>query len=197
MSDPNPSVPPEPVDPADQTLESPGAPEDFADLGKILAIIPTYNESGNIERITARVRAAVPSSTSWSPMTTALMAPERRRLARRRGRSHSRPASTRQGRPGAAYLAGFTWGIENGFDVLTSKWMQTEATRLNNCRCCSMPFETPTWYLVHDGSRVDQSRTGRRVARSCRVAATGTRERRLCCRSWTQQVGIGHTELTR
>ena len=77
MSDPNPSVPPEPVDPADQTLESPGAPEDFADLGKILAIIPTYNESGNIERITARVRAAVPSAHIWSPMTTALMAPER------------------------------------------------------------------------------------------------------------------------
>ena len=48
--------------PLTRRFESPGAPEDFADLGKILAIIPTYNESGNIERITARVRAAVPSA---------------------------------------------------------------------------------------------------------------------------------------
>ena len=31
----------------------------FADLGPILVIIPTYNERENVERITARVRAAV------------------------------------------------------------------------------------------------------------------------------------------
>ena len=34
----------------------------FADLGPILVIIPTYNERENVERITARVRAAVPEA---------------------------------------------------------------------------------------------------------------------------------------
>ena len=36
--------------------------EQFADLGRILVIIPTYNEKENVERITARVRAAVPEA---------------------------------------------------------------------------------------------------------------------------------------
>ena len=119
MSDPNPSVPPEPVDPADQTLESPGAPEDFADLGKILAIIPTYNESGNIERITARVRAAVPSAhilvaDDNSPDGTGKIADS---LADEDDHIHVLHRLGKEGL-GAAYLAGFTWGIENGFDVL-------------------------------------------------------------------------------
>ena len=34
----------------------------FADLGRILVIIPTYNERENVERITARVRAAIPEA---------------------------------------------------------------------------------------------------------------------------------------
>ncbi|MFJ9523087.1 glycosyltransferase, partial [Kitasatospora sp. NPDC101801] len=34
----------------------------FADLGEVLVIIPTYNEAENVERITARVRAAVPEA---------------------------------------------------------------------------------------------------------------------------------------
>ena len=119
MSDPNPSVPPEPVDPADQTLESPGAPEDFADLGKILAIIPTYNESGNIERITARVRAAVQSAhilvaDDNSPDGTGKIADS---LADEDDHIHVLHRLGKEGL-GAAYLAGFTWGIENGFDVL-------------------------------------------------------------------------------
>ena len=39
-----------------------GVTEQFADLGRILVIIPTYNEMENVERITARVRAAVPEA---------------------------------------------------------------------------------------------------------------------------------------
>ena len=35
-----------------------------ADLGRVLVIIPTYNERDNIERITARVRKAVPAPPS-------------------------------------------------------------------------------------------------------------------------------------
>ena len=34
----------------------------FADLGKVLVIIPTYNESENVEPIVSRVRTAVPAA---------------------------------------------------------------------------------------------------------------------------------------
>ena len=34
----------------------------FADLGRIVVIIPTYNERQNLPLITARVRAAVPEA---------------------------------------------------------------------------------------------------------------------------------------
>ncbi|HQZ84215.1 MAG TPA: glycosyltransferase, partial [Actinomycetota bacterium] len=36
--------------------------EDFADLGRILVIIPTYNEKENVPRIVPRLRAAVPEA---------------------------------------------------------------------------------------------------------------------------------------
>ena len=34
----------------------------YADLGRIVVIVPTYNERENLERITARLRAAVPEA---------------------------------------------------------------------------------------------------------------------------------------
>ncbi len=116
MSDPNPEVPHEPLD---QAVSSTEQPEDFADLGRILAIIPTYNESGNIERITARVRAAVPSAhilvaDDNSPDGTGKIADS---LADADDHIHVLHRLGKEGL-GAAYLAGFTWGIDNGFDVL-------------------------------------------------------------------------------
>ncbi len=116
MSDPNPEVPQEPLD---QSVSINERTEDFADLGKILAIIPTYNESGNIERITARVRAAVPSAyiliaDDNSPDGTGKIADS---LADADDHIHVLHRLGKEGL-GAAYLAGFTWGIEHGFDVL-------------------------------------------------------------------------------
>jgi dolichol-phosphate mannosyltransferase len=93
--------------------------ETFGDLGKILVIIPTYNEIENVARITARVRAAVPEvhilvADDNSPDGTG---DEADRLA---AEDPNLQVLHRKGKEGlgAAYLAGFRWGIDHGYDVL-------------------------------------------------------------------------------
>ncbi len=116
MTDSNVPIPPEPTDAA-----LPSVPDNavFGDLGKILTIIPTYNEAGNVKLITARVRAAVPEAhilvaDDNSPDGTGKIADS---LADADDHIHVLHRLGKDGL-GAAYLAGFTWGIENGFDVL-------------------------------------------------------------------------------
>jgi dolichol-phosphate mannosyltransferase len=93
--------------------------ETFGDLGRILVIIPTYNEVENIPLITARVRAAVPeahilvaddnSPDGTGPVADGIAAKDPNvQVLHRKGKEGL----------GAAYLAGFRWGIEHGFDVL-------------------------------------------------------------------------------
>ncbi len=93
--------------------------ETFSDLGRILVIIPTYNEKENLERITARVRASVPEAhvlvaDDNSPDGTGEIAD---RLAESDDHVH---VMHRLGKEGlaAAYMAGFAWGLEEGYDVL-------------------------------------------------------------------------------
>ncbi len=93
--------------------------ESFADLGKILVIVPTYNESGNIRLITARIRKAIPEvyilvADDNSPDGTGDIADE---LA---ASDDHISVMHRQGKEGlgAAYLAGFEWGLDNGFGVM-------------------------------------------------------------------------------
>jgi dolichol-phosphate mannosyltransferase len=93
--------------------------EQFADLGRILVIIPTYNERENLERIVARVRAAVPEAhilvaDDNSPDGTGAIADV---LAESDEHVH---VLHRLGKEGlaAAYMAGFAWGLERGYGVL-------------------------------------------------------------------------------
>lgn len=91
----------------------------FADLGRILVIVPTYNERENVERITARIRAALPEvhilvADDNSPDGTGAIAD---RLAAADAQIHVLHRLGKEGL-GAAYLAGFHWGLENDFDVL-------------------------------------------------------------------------------
>ncbi|WP_069816586.1 polyprenol monophosphomannose synthase [Streptomyces sp. TP-A0874] len=106
--------------------EGVGAGEDAADrgrrygpLGRILVIIPTFNEAENVKATVGRVRAAVPEAhvliaDDNSPDGTGKLADElaaedeRVRVLHRKGKEGL----------GAAYLAGFRWGIEHGYDVL-------------------------------------------------------------------------------
>lgn len=97
------------------------SPDDGAavSLDRVLVIIPTYNEAANIGPITARLRAAVPAADLLivddnSPDGTGELADE---LAVDDEQIHVLHRQVKDGL-GGAYLAGFGWGLERGYDVL-------------------------------------------------------------------------------
>src|SRR5690348_16129531 len=92
--------------------------DSFADLGRVLVIIPTYNEADNVKVITKRLRAAVPEAhvliaDDNSPDGTGKIADE---LAEADDHVRVLHRPGKQGL-GAAYIAGFGWALENGYDV--------------------------------------------------------------------------------
>jgi dolichol-phosphate mannosyltransferase len=91
----------------------------FADLGRLLVVIPTYNEAQSMGPVVARVRAAVPEShvlivDDNSPDGTGDIAD---RLAAEDDHVHVLHRPGKAGL-GVAYLAGFEWGLAQGYDVL-------------------------------------------------------------------------------
>ncbi|MFI1468178.1 polyprenol monophosphomannose synthase [Streptomyces wuyuanensis] len=96
-----------------------GGQRRYGPLGRALVIIPTYNEAENIEPIVSRVRAAVPEADILvaddnSPDGTGKIADE---LSAEDDQVHVLHRKGKEGL-GAAYLAGFRWGIDNGYGVL-------------------------------------------------------------------------------
>ncbi|MEU9333380.1 polyprenol monophosphomannose synthase [Streptomyces sp. NPDC048290] len=91
----------------------------FGPLGTALVIIPTFNEAENVKSIVRRVREAVPEAhvlvaDDNSPDGTGKLADE---LAVDDDRVHVLHRKGKEGL-GAAYLAGFRWGLERDFGVL-------------------------------------------------------------------------------
>jgi dolichol-phosphate mannosyltransferase len=91
----------------------------FADLGRVLVVIPTYNEIANLEAIVGRLRAAVPEARALivddgSPDGTGKLAD---RLAADDPAVSALHRSEKAGL-GAAYIAGFRIGLAEGYDVL-------------------------------------------------------------------------------
>jgi dolichol-phosphate mannosyltransferase len=87
--------------------------------GRVLVVIPTYNEADNIADVTSRLRSAVPDAhvliaDDNSPDGTGKIADE---MAEDDDNVHVLHRPGKQGL-GAAYLAGFRWGMERGYDVL-------------------------------------------------------------------------------
>ncbi|MBP0461218.1 polyprenol monophosphomannose synthase [Streptomyces montanisoli] len=96
-----------------------GGQRRFAPLGSALVIIPTYDEAGNIEAIVGRVRSAVPDAhvlvaDDNSPDGTGRIADA---IAAKDDNVHVLHRKGKEGL-GAAYLAGFRWGIDHGYGVL-------------------------------------------------------------------------------
>ncbi len=88
-------------------------------IGEVLVIIPTYNEAESLPLIVGRVRQAVPSAhvlvaDDGSPDGTGTIANE---MADDDGHVHVLHRTAKNGL-GAAYLAGFRWGMTRGYDVL-------------------------------------------------------------------------------
>jgi len=86
---------------------------------QVLVIIPTYNESANLDHIVARVRTSAPDVhvlvvDDASPDGTGKIADA---LAEQDDHVHVLHRSGKNGL-GAAYVAGFDWGLDSGYDVL-------------------------------------------------------------------------------
>jgi dolichol-phosphate mannosyltransferase len=85
----------------------------------VAVIIPTYNERENLEQICARVRVAVPAADLLvvddnSPDGTGELADK---LAAEEARIHVLHRPGKAGL-GAAYIAGFTWALDQGYDAI-------------------------------------------------------------------------------
>ena len=90
-----------------------------ADLGRVLVVIPTYNEAENLQPVVARLRASVPEADALvvddgSPDGTGDVAD---RLAAADPSVHVLHR-TRKAGLGAAYIAGFRWALADGYDVV-------------------------------------------------------------------------------
>ncbi|KRC50192.1 MULTISPECIES: polyprenol monophosphomannose synthase [unclassified Nocardioides] len=89
------------------------------DLGRVVMVVPTYNEATNVAWIVGRLRAAQPTLDvlvvdDGSPDGTGAIADE---LAAADAQVHVLHRTTKEGL-GAAYLAGFAWALERGYDVI-------------------------------------------------------------------------------
>ena len=93
--------------------------EQYPGVGRVLVIIPTYNEADNVRVIVGRVRAAVPTvdvlvADDNSPDGTGRIADElsaadpQIRVLHRAGKEGL----------GAAYVAGFAWAKDKGYDAV-------------------------------------------------------------------------------
>jgi glycosyltransferase involved in cell wall biosynthesis len=90
-----------------------------ADLGRVLVIVPTYNEALNVEETVLRTRAAVPEADVLvvddnSPDGTGALADA---LAEADPAIHVLHRVEKDGL-GAAYVAGFRWARDRGYEVL-------------------------------------------------------------------------------
>ncbi|MCI4066678.1 polyprenol monophosphomannose synthase [Micromonospora sp. R77] len=88
-------------------------------VGRVVVVVPTYNEADNVSGIVARVRAAAPAvdvliADDNSPDGTGAVADA---LARTDERVHVLHRPGKEGL-GAAYLAGFAWARQRGYDAV-------------------------------------------------------------------------------
>src|SRR3989440_6951949 len=87
--------------------------------GRVLIVMPTYNERQNLEIMAGRIRESTPGADLLvvddnSPDGTGDLADK---LAETDQRVHVMHRTEKAGL-GKAYLAGFTWALERGYDVI-------------------------------------------------------------------------------
>lgn len=93
--------------------------ESIEAVGRVLVIVPTYQERENLPLILQRLRSAVPAAhvlvaDDNSPDGTGKIADE---IAAGDDHVHVLHRAGKEGL-GAAYVAGFRWALDNGYDVV-------------------------------------------------------------------------------
>ncbi|HEY6789733.1 MAG TPA: polyprenol monophosphomannose synthase [Trebonia sp.] len=88
-------------------------------VGRVLIVMPTYNERQNLEIMAGRIRESTPEAgllvvDDNSPDGTGDLADK---LAEADQHVHVLHRTEKAGL-GKAYIAGFTWGLERGYDVI-------------------------------------------------------------------------------
>ena len=86
--------------------------------GRLLVVMPTYNEAATVRKVVERVRAAVPAADvlivdDSSPDGTGEIADS---LSELDSHVHALHRARKEGL-GKAYVAGFRWGLERAFDT--------------------------------------------------------------------------------
>ena len=152
-------------------------------VGRVLVVIPTYNEADNVGVIVDRVRRAAPAvevliADDNSPDGTGAIADE---LAAGDAHVHVLHRPGKQGL-GAAYVAGFGWAREHGYDAVVE--MDADGSHAPE----ELPRLLDAARRRRRGDRlpVDRRRrrwsTGRGTGSCCPAAATCTRGWRWACR---------------
>jgi dolichol-phosphate mannosyltransferase len=91
----------------------------YPPIGRVAVVVPTYNERQNLETVVSRVRDAVPAADLLivddnSPDGTGELADK---LATEDSNVHVMHRPGKAGL-GAAYLAGFRWALDAGYDAM-------------------------------------------------------------------------------
>src|SRR5487761_664924 len=99
--------------------ESAGAQDAPGATGRVVIVMPTYNERQNLEIVAGRVRESVPDADLLvvddnSPDGTGDLADKLAETDRHVQVMHR----TEKAGLGRAYVAGFTWALEGGYDLI-------------------------------------------------------------------------------
>jgi dolichol-phosphate mannosyltransferase len=89
------------------------------DLGRTVVVLPTFNEAASLRSMVARIRASVPQADVLivddnSPDGTGVIADE---IVAEDAQVHVLHRLGKEGL-GVAYLAGFAWALQSGYDVI-------------------------------------------------------------------------------
>ena len=113
-------------------------------LGRVVMVVPTYNEADNLAWVVGRLRAAEPQVDvlvvdDGSPDGTGDIADK---LALEDPQVSVVHRTAKEGL-GAAYLHGFAVALERGYDVV-GRWTPTARTSQSSCTGCSRRSPGPT-----------------------------------------------------
>ena len=106
--------------------------ESGAATNRVVIVMPTYNERQNLEGMASRIRESVPDADLLvvddnSPDGTGDLADK---LAEVDPHVHVMHRTEKAGL-GRAYVAGFTWALERGYDLIV-EMEDRKSTRLNS-----------------------------------------------------------------